>query len=103
MSFLLNIFPEGIGFQFVAVYLTGVLSGYLMFRWRERNLLAAFTIKEKTLEENTARQIENAVRAAKVAAGEEVQKIRDEMEQESSAAAAIRKHPPSVLRSGKPS
>jgi ribonuclease Y len=60
--------------------LLGIALGYGIWRWRDRNLRTALTLKEQTILENARRDAENIAREARLAANEETLKIREETE-----------------------
>jgi len=70
MSLLEN--PVVLGSAFVV----GSAVGYWLWRWKERNLRAAFTLKEQSVLEDARRRAEVIVREARVQANEEALKIR---------------------------
>jgi len=57
-------------------FLGGSAIGYWLWRWKERNLRAAFTLKEQSALEDARRQAEVIGREARVQANEEAIKIR---------------------------
>jgi len=59
-----------------AFFVAGAAMGYWLWRWKERNLRAAFTLKEQALLEDARRQAEVIAREARVQANEEALKIR---------------------------
>ena len=63
-----------------ACFLAGSAIGYWLWRWKERNLRAAFTIKEQSALEDARRQAEVIAREARVQANEEAIKIRQAAE-----------------------
>ena len=60
--------------------LAGIAIGYGIWRWRDRNLRSAISLKEQTILENARRDAENIAREARLAANEETLKIREETE-----------------------
>jgi ribonuclease Y len=60
--------------------LLGMAIGYGIWRWRDRNLRSAISLKEQTILENARRDAENIAREARLAANEETLKIREETE-----------------------
>ena len=65
-----------------AAWLTaGALLGYWLVRWKERNVRAAWTIKEQATLENAQRQAETILREARLQANEEALKLREATEQ----------------------
>jgi ribonuclease Y len=63
-----------------ACFLAGSAIGYWLWRWKERNLRAAFTIKEQSALEDARRQAEVIAREARVQANEEAIEIRQAAE-----------------------
>jgi len=76
MSFSVNSFIEG-----AAIFTVGAGFGYVLLRWKERNLRAAQSAREKTLSESTQREAENLLREARLTANEESLKLREQTEQ----------------------
>ena len=74
MSLLEN--PVVLGSAFAA----GAAIGYWLWRWKERNVRAAFTLKEQSALEDARRQAEVIAREARVQANEEAIKIRQTAE-----------------------
>jgi len=64
-----------------ACILIGILFGLWIQRWKERNLRAAFDLKEKNLLDHARREAETLAREARLAASEEALKLRTETEQ----------------------
>lgn len=62
------------------LFVVGVAVGYGVWRWRDRNLRSAVTLKEQTILENARREAENITREARLEANEETLKIREENE-----------------------
>jgi ribonuclease Y len=62
------------------LFVAGVAAGYGIWRWRDRNLRSAVSLKEQTILENARREAENITREARLAANEETLKIREETE-----------------------
>src|SRR5262245_46665894 len=69
------LFLQGAGF-----FLAGAAVGYGIWRWRDRNLRTAVTLKEESILENARREAENLTREARLKANEETLKIREETE-----------------------
>jgi ribonuclease Y len=63
-----------------ACFVAGLAIGYWLWRWKERNLRAAFTLKEQSALEDARRQAEVITREARVQANEEGLKIRQAAE-----------------------
>src|SRR4026209_2506211 len=63
-----------------ACFLAGSAIGYWLWRWKERNLRAAFTLQEQSVLEDARRQAEVVAREARVQANEEAIKIRQTAE-----------------------
>ena len=63
-----------------ACFLAGSAIGYWLWRWKERNLRAAFTLHEQSALEDAHREAEVIAREARVQANEEVIKIRQAAE-----------------------
>jgi ribonuclease Y len=59
----------------------GALLGYWLVRWKERNVRAAYALKEQTLLENARREAETICREARLLASEEGVKVRAQLEQ----------------------
>jgi ribonuclease Y len=76
MSLFSNIYLNAVG-----AFGTGVLSGYWLIRWKERNLARAARIELDSMRDNAVRQAENTLREAQIKAGEEGIRIRQEIEQ----------------------
>jgi len=64
--------------EFAGCFLVGAGTGYGIWRWRDRNLRSATSLKEQTILENARREAENISREARLAANEETLKIREE-------------------------
>ena len=60
---------------------TGSLLGYWLLRWKERNVLAAMTIQQRSLLENSRQQAENICVETRLHANEEALKLRQQTEQ----------------------
>src|SRR5438552_5971018 len=75
MSLAAQLFWEG-----ASLLLAGVLSGYWIFRWRQRRLNTARAAKEKLVLENAQRDAEAVLREARLAANEEALKLREQTE-----------------------
>ncbi len=82
MTLLANSFHGGNGFQFVGVFLIGVLSGVLLWRWKERNLAASITSREKQIIDEASKKADSLLREARLTANEETLKIREETEKQ---------------------
>ena len=82
MSLLANSLHGSNGFQFVGVFVIGVLSGVLLWRWKERNLSASITAREKDILEQAANKAEGLLREARLTANEEALKVREETEKQ---------------------
>lgn len=76
MSFSVDTFIAG-----AAIFLIGVVFGYWLLRWKERNLRAAQSVREKTVLDNARRDAEAIIREARLSANEESLKIREQTEQ----------------------
>jgi ribonuclease Y len=76
MSFSVDTFIAG-----AAIFLIGVVFGYWLLRWKERNLRAAQCLREKTVLENARRDGDAIIREARLAANEESLKVREQTEQ----------------------
>jgi ribonuclease Y len=76
MSFSVYSFTAG-----AAIFLIGAVFGYWLLRWKERNLRAAQTLREKSLLDNARRDAESIIREARLGANEEALKIREQTEQ----------------------
>jgi ribonuclease Y len=63
-----------------ACFVAGLAFGYWLWRWKERNLRAAFTLQEQAALEDARRQAEVITREARVQANEEALKIRQTAE-----------------------
>ena len=61
-----------------ACFVAGSGVGYWLWRWKERNLRAAFDLKEQSTLEDARRQAESITREAHLKANEEALKIRKE-------------------------
>jgi ribonuclease Y len=64
-----------------AWFTAGVVLGYWLLRWKERNLRDALAIKEQAILENARRQAENIAREARLQANEDALKLREQTEQ----------------------
>ena len=73
MSFSVTHFIIG-----AAIFFIGVALGYWLLRWKERNLRAAQSLREKNLLENARREAEAVIREARLAATEESLKLREQ-------------------------
>jgi ribonuclease Y len=62
------------------LFVAGVAAGYGIWRWRDRNLRSAVSLKEQSILENARREAESITREARLAANEETLKIREETE-----------------------
>ena len=62
-------------------FATGSVLGYWLLRWKERNVVAALTIKQQSILENAGHQAENICREARLHANEEALKLREQTEQ----------------------
>ena len=76
MSFSVETFFAG-----AAIFLVGIAFGYWLLRWKERNLRAAQSVREKSLLENARRDAEAVIREARLSANEDSLKIREQTEQ----------------------
>ncbi|MEO5802426.1 MAG: ribonuclease Y [Verrucomicrobiota bacterium] len=74
-------FPVETFFVGAAIFLVGVAFGYWLLRWKERNLRAAQSVREKSLLDNARRNAEAVVREARLSANEEALKLREHTEQ----------------------
>lgn len=63
-----------------AIFIIGIAFGYWLLRWKERNLRAAQSLREKSLLENARRDAEAVVREARLSANEESLKVREQTE-----------------------
>ena len=61
-----------------AIFFIGVALGYWLLRWKERNLRATQSLREKNLLENARREAEAVIREARLAATEESLKLREQ-------------------------
>ena len=75
-----NLLLEG-----AAVLVAGVGIGFWLLRWRERSFRQALALKEQTVLEEARREAENLTREARLAANEEILKLRDQTEKSFSA------------------
>jgi ribonuclease Y len=64
----------------VLVFLIGVLSGYLLWRWKQRHASTILAEKDRTLLASAEQQSDNIVREARLKGNEESLKIREEAE-----------------------
>src|SRR4051812_22802150 len=62
-------------------FAVGVILGYWLVRWKERNVRAALAIKEEALLEGARRQAENIAKEAQLKGNEAALKLREEAEQ----------------------
>jgi ribonuclease Y len=76
MSFSVETFFAG-----PAIFLVGAAFGYWLLRWKERNLRAAQSFREKSLLDNARRDAEAVIREARLSANEESLKVREQTEQ----------------------
>ncbi len=58
----------------------GFVLGFVLWRWRDRSLRQAITLKEQAIIENARREAESIAREARLAANEETLKMREEAE-----------------------
>jgi ribonuclease Y len=63
-----------------ALLAAGAAAGYGVWRWRDRSLRTAITLKEETILENARREAENIAREARLQANEETLQAREETE-----------------------
>ncbi|HXG46035.1 MAG TPA: ribonuclease Y [Methylomirabilota bacterium] len=75
MSWLENSYLVGTG-----AFGAGLLAGYWLLRWKERNVREAILIKERGILANAERQAETVLREARLKANEEALKLREETE-----------------------
>ena len=66
--------------QGAGLFIGGAVVGFLLLRWKERQVGATAELKEKTLLENARREAESIIREARLAANEETLKVREETE-----------------------
>ena len=71
---------ESLGFQFIAIFFIGVLSGYMLLRWRNRQTNAALGLNKQNILDSARAQAETVVREARLVANEEALKLRTEAE-----------------------
>ena len=64
-----------------ACFATGALGSYWLWRWKDRSVRAAQTIKEQSIVEAAKRQAETIAREARVQANEEALQLRQQTEQ----------------------
>src|SRR2546425_8795767 len=79
------IWPDNLLLEGAAVLVAGVGIGFWLLRWRERNFRQALALKEQTVLEEARREAENLTREARLAANEEILKLRDQTEKSFSA------------------
>jgi ribonucrease Y len=65
-------------FEGAGILVAGVLLGYFIVRWKERNFRLTLTEKERVTLEGARKEAETVVREARLAANEEALKIRQE-------------------------
>lgn len=58
----------------------GFALGYVLWRWRDRSLRQAVSLKEQTILDNARREAESIAREARLAANEETLRMREEAE-----------------------
>lgn len=75
MSWLQNSWMVGL-----VCLVAGAAFGYWLWRWKERNIRAAFAIKEQSILEAARRQADNIAREVRIQANEEAIRIRRETE-----------------------
>jgi ribonucrease Y len=63
-----------------ACFTSGSLAGYWLWRWKNRSVQAALSIKEQSIVEAANRQAETIAREARVQANEEAIKLREQTE-----------------------
>ncbi|MEO6034249.1 MAG: Rnase Y domain-containing protein, partial [Verrucomicrobiota bacterium] len=76
MSFSDNSFIAG-----AAIFTVGAGLGYLLLRWKERNLRASQAARECSFQDNSRREAETFLRESRLAANEEALKMRAQAEQ----------------------
>ncbi|MHB8522678.1 MAG: ribonuclease Y [Limisphaerales bacterium] len=76
MTFLANIYVEGL-----ALLLLGSLLGYWLFRWKDQSWRKTLDEKEALLLSDARREAEDVVRDARLAAQDEVRRLKEQTEQ----------------------
>src|SRR5688572_14414137 len=80
----MNIFDNHL-FLAGSALIVGTIIGYWLVRWKERNVRAAFAIKEQSILDTAAREAETLAREARVKANEEAARLKQETERSFSA------------------
>ncbi len=80
MSLLANIFSNSAAFEGVIIFIMGVIAGYLLWLWKERNTKTNLAIKEQEILGNARKQAEEMLREARISSSEESHRLRDEMD-----------------------